>query len=296
MSTPATPPTSRILEALRIARPRLRPAAAKVANLLLTEPERCTQLTSAQLAEAAGASTATITRLVHDLGCANYTEFRGRLIQDLSAQSATLQAAGIEHGEISQEDDLAEMAAKIAFHEARTIEETVSQLDLEAIDAVAQAISRRRRVVLFGVGASGLVAADLQHKLLRIGIDCHFSFDSHVQLVQAALADAASVAIALTFSGRTTEVVESLELAQRNGASTAVVTYDAGSPGAHAAHFVLRTSAYEIELRAAALASRMAQLAVVDVLFARVAQLLYSDLGSTLSKTRAAIGQHKLHA
>ena len=107
--------------------------------------------------------------------------------------------------------------------------------------------------------------------------------------MQAALLDTDDVAVGISFSGRTAEVLRALRLAHGRGALAVAVTGNPASPIAAAADLVLVMIARETELRAAALASRMAQLAVIDVLFARVAQLRYDDLGAALEMTRTAV-------
>uniref|UniRef100_UPI00358F4295 MurR/RpiR family transcriptional regulator n=1 Tax=Scandinavium goeteborgense TaxID=1851514 RepID=UPI00358F4295 len=90
-------------------------------------------------------------------------------------------------GTITLDDSLTQMITKIAFHEARTIENTARTVDADELEAVASAISIAPRTALFGVGSSGLVASDLSEKLERIGLVCQHHQDTHMQLVHAAL-------------------------------------------------------------------------------------------------------------
>ena len=271
---------------------------ARVAQAVLNDPTWAAHATSVKLAERAESSTATITRLSKSLGFSNFAGFKRALIKTVSVRDADMRAAGIasgmETGGISESDSLDELAGKIAFHEARSIEHTAHGLDLDALDTVAQKIAEHRRLVLLGVGASGLVASDLVQKLQRIGVDCVYNPDTHMQLVNAAMARPDSVVLGLTFSGRTKEVVEGLRLAEANGAFPATITGNTSSPAADIAQLTLKIRAHEVELRAAALASRMAQFVIADIIFARVAQLLFTNLSEALEKTRAATDPHKL--
>lgn len=271
---------------------------ARVAKAVISDPLWAAHATSVELAQKAQSSTATITRLSKSLGFSNFASFKRGLIKATSVREADMRAtgltSGIATGGITKEDTLADLAGKIAFHEARSIEQTARSLDLEALDTVAQAIAKHRRLVLMGVGASGLVASDLVQKLQRIGVDCIYNPDTHMQLVNAALVHPDTAVIGLTFSGRTKEVVEGLGLAKANGALTVAITGNDGSPAATSADFILKIYAHEVELRAAALASRMAQFVIADILFARVAQLTFINLSEALEKTRTATDPHKL--
>jgi DNA-binding MurR/RpiR family transcriptional regulator len=283
-----------VLESIRTALPRLRPAEAKVGRQVLADPEAVLEFTVASLARRAGVSQASVVRFTHALGLNGLPALRIELAQELSRRAVEFERSNIAQGQINPSDTVAEVVAKLAFHEARSIEQTARGLDLEALERVAQAIAAGHHVVTFGVGASGLAAADLAQKLQRIGLMCLSSHDTHVQLVHAALADPDTTAVAFSFGGRTVEVLRAQQIARQAGALTVAVTNDPESPVAQASELVLRTSAREAAMRAAALASRMAQLAVVDFLFVRVAQLRFDDLGTALRATFEAVGEQHL--
>ena len=283
-----------VIESIRTALPRLRPAEARVARTIVDDPDAALESTVAGMARKAAVSQASVIRFAQTLGLSGWPALRIELAQELSRQAVELERSSVAEGEVNPSDTLADMVAKVAFHEARSIEHTARQLDLEVLEQVAQAIAAGHHVVTFGVGASGLAAADLAQKLQRIGLMCLSSHDTHVQLVHAALAGPATVTVAFSFGGRTVEVIRAQQIAGRAGALTVAVTNDPESPVAHESRLVLRTSAREAAMRAAALASRMAQLAVVDFLFVRVAQLRFDDLGAALKATLEAVGEQHL--
>lgn len=222
-----------------------------------------------------------------------YRELRTELARDLSRRTLELERSSVAEGTITLDDSLTQMITKIAFHEARTIENTARAVDADELEAVASAISIAPRTALFGVGSSGLVASDLSEKLERIGLVCQHHQDTHMQLVHAALCKRPCVALGISFSGNTQEVVEALTVAHKHGATTVAMTGLPDSPVGRLADHVLVTSARETQVRAGAMSSRMAQLAVVDFLFARVAQLCMDDLETLLSSTRTAVSTHR---
>lgn len=291
-STPA--PRSGAMERIQRSRATFSATEAAIADRVLADPGAVLNATTASLAQEAGVSQASIVRFCRKLGFNGFPDLRLGLAGELSRRAVEHERSGVAHGRIDALDSLADLTAKIAFHEARSIEQTARLIDLEALDAVAHAVSERRPVTVFGVGASGLVAEDLSQKLQRLGLRCQFHADTHVQLVQAALLTPEDVAIGISFSGRTVETHEALRLAAERGALTVAVTGAPSSPIGEASERILLTIAREDELRIGALASRMAQLVVVDMLFARVAQLRFDDLDLALATTRAAVGDHRL--
>lgn len=278
-----------VIEAIRTAVPRLRPAESRVGTIVLRDPDAVVSATVAELADHAGVSQASVVRFSKALGFAGFPALRMQLAQELSRNAADLERSDIAEGQLNPSDSLSDMVSKVAFHEARTIEQTARLIDLAALEEVAGRIAAGARVIAVGVGASGLAASDLSQKLQRIGVNCLNAPDTHLQLVHAALADTDAVVIAFSFSGGTRDVLHAVEVAARTGALTVAVTGDPDSALADACDLVLRTPAREATLRAAALASRMAQLAVVDFLFLRIGQLRFDDLGSVLDATRQAV-------
>mgnify|MGYP003376364877 CR=1 FL=1 len=278
-----------VIETIRSMQAVLSTAEASVARTVLDDPESAIAATVAQLADRAGVSQASVVRFSRALGFDGVPALRLELAQELSRRALELERSDIAEGAINASDSLADVVNKLAFHEARSIEQTARLIDLDALDKVAAAIATAHHTSCYGVGASGLAAADLAQKLQRIGLMCLESLDTHVQLVHAALAGPGSVAVAFSFSGRTAEVHHALSIAKKAGALTVAVTNDRDSPVGKVADLVLMTSAREAQLRAAALASRMAQLAVVDFLFVRVAQLRFDDVEAALDATRAAV-------
>lgn len=283
-----------VVEEIRAAMPRLRQTEQRVAQALLDDPSIAMSATVSSLAERADVSRSSVVRLAKTLGFAGFPALRAQLIQETSREAVELEQSDIAEGRLNPDDSVAQLVAKVAFHEARTIEETGRLIDLDALERIAQRIAHGAKVITFGVGASGLAAADLSQKLQRIGIMCLHSPDTHQQAVHAALAGDDSVAVAFSFSGGTVDVLHAFDVARRAGAFTVAVTNDMDSPLAEAAHEVLRTPAREATLRAAALASRMAQLAVVDFLFLRIGQLRFDDLGAVITATRRAVDDRHL--
>ncbi len=284
-----------VIEMIRSMQADLSLAEGQVAATVLADPQFTIGATVAELATRAQVSQASVVRFSRALGFDGVPALRLELAQELSRRALELERSDIAEGEINASDTVADVVSKIAFHEARSIEQTARLIDLEALDRVAEAIAVAHHTSVYGVGASGLAAADLAQKLQRIGLMCLGSLDTHVQLVNAALAGRDSVAVAFSFSGRTAEVHHALSIAKRGGALTVAVTNDRDSPIGRVADLVLMTSAREAQLRAAALASRMAQLAVVDFLFVRIAQLRFDDVETALEATRAAVTTQRLN-
>lgn len=283
-----------VLVRLRQALPTLRPAEARIGEVVLEDPTGVVGSTITELAARAGTSQATVVRFCRAVGYAGYPEFRIDLAQATSRRAVELERSGIAEGEINQTDDATDVVSKIAFHEARTIEETARMLDLDALERAVGLVADAPRTDVYGVGSSGLTAQDLAQKLSRIGLVCLAPVDPHAQLQSAALLGPGAVAVAVSHTGRTVEPYQALSLARAGGATTVAITNFPASPLAELADVVLTTTARETQFRSGAMSSRIAQLAVVDFLFVRVAQRRYDATAAALKATYDAVQPHRM--
>jgi DNA-binding MurR/RpiR family transcriptional regulator len=285
-----------VLSMVRQALPRLSSSEARVAEAIIADPTIVVDLTITDLAERCGTSLSTVARFCQTLGYTGYREFRMEVASAISREAAERDRFGLADSDINPEDSAAEVVAKIAFQEVLAIEQTAQGLDVEVFDRVVDAIAAASHVDLYGFGASGLTAQDLQQKLARIGISAFCSVDVHLALVSAALRKPGDVAIGISHSGLTTETIHALSVARDAGATTVAVTNSPESPITEVAGSVLTTQARESTYRMGAMSSRIAQLALVDFLFVRVAQRRHEDVATPLRRTFEVTASHKVPA
>jgi len=184
--------------------------------------------------------------------------------------------------------------AEVASTSETTVIRFCKQIDVDALAKVVDAVVNAPRVDLYGFAASAFVALDLQQKLHRIRRVAFAWSDVHIALTSAALLGEGDVAIGISHTGTTVEVVEALEEAAKHGATTVAVTNFPRSPLAKMADLVLTTAARETTYRSGAMASRIAQLTVIDCLFIGVAQQVLPDARKALEETASAVRGHRL--
>ncbi|WP_306204744.1 MurR/RpiR family transcriptional regulator [Actinoplanes sp. RD1] len=275
---------------IRALLPSLQPSMRQVAEQVLADTDAAAALTVTELAHASGVSEATVIRFCKAIGFSGYPPLRLALAAESGRNSRAGHDGRALAADIEPGDDLARVVEKITFADARAVEETGAQMDLAVLERVVEALVRAQRVDLYGVGASAFVALDFQHKLLRIGRVAFASADTHVALTSAALLRPGDVALGISHTGTTTDTIDCLTEARAHGATTVALTNFPRSPIAAAAEHVLTTAARETTFRSGAMASRLAQLTVVDYLFVGVAQRSYGQTVAALDATRTAVG------
>ncbi|KGN30296.1 RpiR family transcriptional regulator [Knoellia sinensis KCTC 19936] len=277
-----------LLVRLRGIRPTLTPAEERVATEVLADARHASDMTITELAQAAKTSETTVLRFCKRLGLKGYPQLR----LALAAESAMPREQRMAISDISATDTIDDIVAKVAAVDSSAVEETLQQLDRDALKAAADAVAGASRVDIYGVVASAIVGADLQQKLHRIGIVSFAWNDPHIALTSATLLSKKDVAIGISHSGATSETIEALAVARRRGATTIAVTNFPLSALAKGADIVLTTAARETSLRSGATASRIAALTVVDCLYIAVAQRDLARARRAVADSRKAVEGH----
>jgi DNA-binding MurR/RpiR family transcriptional regulator len=291
-----TPPVNAprtLLARIRALVPTLAPSQRRVAAAVTSDPAGVAARTISQLAAQCRTSETTVIRFCRAVGLAGYPELRIALAA--AAQAGAGSGREQAGSDIGPSDSLPEIIKKIGYADAKAVEETAEQLDTGALTVVVELVARAARVDIYGVGASSFVAADLQQKLHRIGRVAYAWPDPHMALTSAALLGRGDVAIGISHTGSTVDVIDSLAEARRQGAATVAVTNFPNSAISRVADHVLTTAARETTFRSGATASRIAALTVVDCLFVAVAQRSYKETVRALERTYAAVQARRVN-
>ncbi|MFG3143927.1 MurR/RpiR family transcriptional regulator [Streptomyces sp. NPDC048243] len=286
--SPASPPPAALAIKVRTLAPSMSRSVGHVAQVLVGDPAGCAVLTVTALARLAGTSEATVVRTARILGYSGYRDLRVAL-SVLAAQQESGQAPAVT-SDIAVDDPIADVVAKLARDEQQTLAETAACVDTRQLAAAVAAASTARRIAVYGIGASCLVGQDLAQKLLRIGLVAHAHTDPHLAVTDAVLLRQGDVAIAITDSGSTEDVIEPLRAAFERGATTIAITGNPVGPVArYADHLLTTTTTRESELRPAAMSSRTGQLLLIDGLFVGIAQRTYTTAAPALAASYEAL-------
>lgn len=251
---------------------------------ILDDPEVISGLSIHELAAHTFASPSTITRMCKKLGLKGYKEFQRLLIYDLAL---------LRESELSKIEDLAPTDTTLQTIEKVTRGNVdslrlVSKLnEPEVYDTCVDLMEAARTINLFGMGASLLSARDLHYKLLRIGVSCNLIDDWHGQLLYASNSGPQDLSIAISYSGSTSEVNACANLARERGGKVIAITGSGfDSELARHADEVLFVGSTEPLMRSAAMASRIGQLGVIDILFKSFVNRNYERFSEVLEQNQ----------
>lgn len=231
----------------------------KVARVVLAQPEAVIHWTLADLGRTAGVSEPTVLRFCRSIGCKGFQDFKVRLAQSVVTP---FPFAGFE---VEPSDSVDTCATKIFNATVDTLLKVRNQLDTRAMERALEALVRAHKLEFYGLGASGAVAIDAQHKFFRLMVPCVAYTDSHMQYMSAATLGPEDVVIAISHTGRTKELLESVSLARQSGATVIGITARA-SPLAEQSSIVLPVDVPEDTDVYTPMTSRIAHLMLIDTL------------------------------
>jgi DNA-binding MurR/RpiR family transcriptional regulator len=288
----AEPNAAAVLPRIEVLLEELTGALRAVGERVLADPVGVAQTPITELARTSGTSPGTVTRFCRAVGLAKYADLRYALAAETGGAQTSPRELDIGT-EIASEDSLERVLAVIESVNRRAIQLTAARLDLDAVDRAVDAVVSARRVDIYAVGGSAIVAEEMRLRLGCIGVLSSAWSEVHNGLTSAALLDPTDVALGISNTGQTRETLEMLQEAASHGATTIALTNAADSPLATTADIVMTTVAHETSFQPRALAARHAQLTVLDLLFVAVAQRRKGESTRALELTARAIAPHR---
>lgn len=260
----------------------LRKSERKVADFVLKNPLKVIHMRIVDLAKEAAVSEPTVVRFCRAVGCEGFQDFKLALAQQLASSPSYGQIA------VTDTDSTREYTHKVFDSTVDTLLKVRERLVLENLDAAVAAICAAKRVEFYGFGASAAVAFDGQHKFFRLQITSSAYSDPHLQNMSASSLQANDVVIAISQSGRTQALLDSMELVQQAG-GIVIGLAPSNSPVARNATIPIEVDAKEDIQIYTPLSSRIAHLAVIDVLAIGVAQKKGPQLQEHLQQLQAGL-------
>ncbi len=259
-------------------------AEKKIADQILKSPQDMISSSIAELAELCDCGEATIVRFSRRIGLSGFQELKIAIAQELKSAPIV---------DVGPDDGCLDIFEKRISEIAAALESTRFALSKEEMENAAKTIMQAKRIVIFGLGNSAPIAMDAQHKFLRAGLDAAACSDNHLQAIVAAHLSTNDVCLCISHSGASSDIVEAQKIAKQHGATTICITNKAPSPLAKISDIKLYTSAEETKYMILALSSRLAQLAIIDAIYAYIVYHSNSTVIEAVTQTEKALESKK---
>jgi len=276
-----------MLDRIRASIPALPPAEQRVARLVLADARSFASLPVSELADRAHVSKPTVVRFCRSVGYDGLADFKRKLAGNVN------EGVPFVHRSVDDDDKASDIVVKVIDNAVAAMlryrNAAASQSVERAIAALAAACRAGRRIEFYGVGNSGIVAQDAQHKFFRLGVGSSAVSDGHVQLMSATMLQPGDCAVVISNSGRSRDLLDAAEVARRKGATTILITASA-SPLARAApgpqQILLAADHPEDYDRYSPMVSRLLHLVIIDILTTGVALRLGAGLRPLLAEIK----------
>lgn len=260
----------------------------RIANYLLKNSHTLANINAAELAVNAGVSSASVIRFSRQMGYRGYPEFK---IDYLSEEKQQKNHHDILYGNLAKTDTTAQIITKTGHLFTTAIQDSLALLEANTIDLIAHKMVSAKRIVLFGIGASSIVASDIFHKLIRVNKNVLFSADLHAQLAYSANVCADDFAIAVTARGNTLDINRMLRSAKRENCLTLAITRFGQDNATQIADYTLPYFYDEQHSQLGVITPQVLQIVTFDVLFFKYMTLVNGSAEKALLKGRQAVMQ-----
>ena len=277
---------TKLLPTLRSAYPGLTKSEKAIALYISEHRDSIMEQSISTIAGATSSAEITVSRFCKKLG------FQG--LQSLKvALAAEVHSPAVAYQSIQPEDSARDIAGKMFRNIMDGLQDTLKILDFQAVEKAAKTMMAARRIAIYGFGNSATVCRDMETRFLRFGMVVQAYADSHMQVTSASLLNHRDLAIAISHTGASRDLLETVHVAQSRGAKILAITSYAQSPLAKTADIALIGMGREIHYQSEAVASRLVHMAIADLLYMAIAMHMPDKYWENIRRMRKAIGEKK---
>lgn len=245
--------------------PNMYSVEKKIADFIIENKAKVSSMTIAHVAKQLDIAESSIVRFSKTLGYSGFTELKLNLLRHSDTEKPSI------YEDIELNDDIATVTRKVFNGNINALQNTLNMLDYNKIKDAIHAIDQSQKIIFYGLGSSSTIANDFYYRFMRINLPAQAITDPHIGYVSASLMHENCVAIAISHTGRTKEIVDILKMAKNRNATTICVTSSLKSPLTEHADIVLCISSKEIQSDNEAIASRIAHITLLDSIYAGLA-------------------------
>ena len=279
-----------MLDRISASLPSLAPAEQRVGQLVLADPHSFARLPVRELAAKANVSKPTVVRFCRSMGYDGLADFKLKLAGNVA------EGVPFVHRSVDVDDKTADVMVKVIDNSVAAFLQYRNDANPAAIEQAANAImnawQHKKRLEIYGVGNSGVVAQDAQHKFFRLGISSQATSDTHIQTMGATMLRSGDCLIVISNSGRTTDLVDAARIARENGATVIAIT-SSHTPLSNSSQILLSANNLEGSDLYSPMASRLLHLLIIDILATAVALKMGDGLAHNLQNLQNQLQQKR---
>ena len=229
-------------------------------------------------------SNASVTRMCKKIGFNGFQDFKMKMIEEVV--SLENQEINFENSDIDKKDSTTIIIEKLNKLSISSLQETKLLQEVSMIDSVVDLITEKEVIDFYGIGASHIVCLDAQYKFMRAGKIVNTFEGSDLQHVQAVNSNLKHLAILISYSGLTKEILDIAEILQEKEIETVSITGYGNNKLVKKCKYNLYVTSREALIRSAAIYSRISMLNLIDVLYFVYSNKNYDYVSEKIIKTK----------
>lgn len=255
-----------------------------IAKYLMKNYKNIKNIDALKIATETFTSISAVTRTCKKIGLHGFQDFKICLIEELA--NLENQKMEFENVDIERNNDTKMIIEKLNKLSISSLKETKLLQDPEMIDKVVELIKKKKVIDFYGVGASHIVCLDAQYKFMRIGKVCNAFSQFDLQYIQAINSTSDNLAIVISYSGMTEEIVKISEVLRNKGIETVSITMYGSNEVASRANYNLYVTSREALKRSAAIYSRISMLNLIDVIYLKYSNMNFEEVSKKINETK----------
>lgn len=273
---------------IRLQSNRFTPAQKRIVHYLKEHAQEALEIPINELAKRCQVGDATLIRFYRSLGYENYPMFRIALTKELSE----CEIRPI-YEDVDSKDELPTVVGKVIHSSIQGIADLEKQLSLPSLIHMVAHFRKASIIHVIGLGASGVVAQDVMHKLMRLGLKITSYTDPHLMTIAASVAQPDELFFAICHSGETTDILRTLELAREHGCYTCALTSSLNSSITTIVDAYLLSCTQQTTMRSGGMISRIVQLVAIDILYVMLALTIGDVAMEQVNTSRLALKHYR---
>lgn len=282
-------PTKSLLKDIQKNQETFTKSGRKLAEYILLHSDDVITISISDLALNANVGEASVTRFCRQLGFHRFQDFKTALAVDVTQQEYGIDP-NLGSFALSITDDVIDVASKLKNNLNTILNDTITPIKPNEIKLLVDKITRCRDICFFGIGSSGIAANYAYTKLMRIGLKAESLHNNHMMYIRASLLNKEDIAFFISHQGESQEIIKSLSLAKKEGATTIALTHYHQSTVAKMADHVLITGDDQTFIQGDSIGTVISQLFMIDLIYTLLIQREPKKAQDVKMKTIKALG------
>ena len=173
------------------------------------------------------------------------------------------------------------------------LNKTFSLIDEEQFLRVSRMLDKAKRVYIYGMGSSGLVAREMEFRFMRLGMICKAITDDHMIRVNEVMLDEECLVIGISLSGETKEILDAVYQAKHRGSRTVLITSKTSAFLKERCEELVSVAVKESLPQGTLISPQFPVLVVVDIFYAYYVDLDREKRNHIFTNTLSALNMHK---